>query len=96
MKRRQVIVVGGGASGLVAAISAAREGAEVTIIEQKEMDTNDKTNNGLAKVFASGTADGRFGRLHGTMGNVMCGDGHVETLKDIPEERLPKYELSSW
>ena len=69
---------------------------EVTIIEQKEMDTNDKTNNGLAKVFASGSADGRFGRLHGTMGNVMCGDGHVETLKDIPEERLPKYELSSW
>ena len=36
MKRRQIIVVGGGASGLVAAISAAREGAEVTIIEQKD------------------------------------------------------------
>lgn len=36
MKKRQVIIVGGGASGLVAATSAAREGAEVTIVEQKD------------------------------------------------------------
>ena len=36
MKNREVIIVGGGASGLVAAISAAREGANVTIIEQKD------------------------------------------------------------
>lgn len=36
MKNRQVVVVGGGASGLIAAIAAAREGADVTIIEQKE------------------------------------------------------------
>ena len=36
MKKRQVIIVGGGASGLVAAITAARNGAEVTIIEQKD------------------------------------------------------------
>lgn len=36
MKNRDVIIVGGGASGLVAAISAAREGANVTIIEQKD------------------------------------------------------------
>lgn len=36
MKARNVIIVGGGASGLVAAISAARNGANVTIIEQKD------------------------------------------------------------
>ncbi len=36
MKQRHVIVVGGGASGLVAAITAAREGAMVTVIEQKD------------------------------------------------------------
>lgn len=36
MKTRRVIVVGGGAAGLVAAISASREGASVTIIEQKD------------------------------------------------------------
>ena len=36
MRKKQVIVVGGGASGLAAAITAARNGAEVTIIEQKD------------------------------------------------------------
>ena len=36
MKAKRVIIVGGGAAGLVAAITAARNGAEVTIIEQKE------------------------------------------------------------
>lgn len=36
MKTRHVIVVGGGASGLVAGITAARNGALVTIIEQKD------------------------------------------------------------
>lgn len=37
MKVKRIIIVGGGASGLVAAIAAARNGAEVTIIEQKEI-----------------------------------------------------------
>ena len=36
MRKRHVIIVGGGASGLVAAIVAAREGAQVTILEQKD------------------------------------------------------------
>ena len=36
MKTKRIIIVGGGASGLVAAIQAARGGGEVTIIEQKE------------------------------------------------------------
>ena len=36
MKQRHVIIIGGGASGLVAAISAARCGSRVTIVEQKD------------------------------------------------------------
>ena len=36
MKQKHVVIVGGGAAGLVAAITAAREGAKVTIIEQKD------------------------------------------------------------
>lgn len=36
MRQRKVIIIGGGASGIVAAISAAREGANVTLIEHKD------------------------------------------------------------
>ena len=36
MKKRSVIVVGGGASGLTAAIFAARAGANVTVIEHMD------------------------------------------------------------
>lgn len=36
MEKRRVIVVGGGASGLMAAIMAAREGAAVTLLEHNE------------------------------------------------------------
>lgn len=35
MRKRQVIIVGGGASGMVAAIAAAWEGAQVTMIEHQ-------------------------------------------------------------
>lgn len=36
MKQKQVIIIGGGASGMTAAIFAAREGARVTILEHKD------------------------------------------------------------
>ncbi|MEF9839789.1 MAG: FAD-dependent oxidoreductase, partial [Lachnospiraceae bacterium] len=36
MKQPKVLVIGGGASGLTAAIAAARNGAQVLIIEQKD------------------------------------------------------------
>ena len=36
MKKYDVIVVGGGAAGMMAAISAAKEGAQVALIEKNE------------------------------------------------------------
>ena len=36
MKKRQVVITGAGASGLMAAIMAARNGAAVTVLEQNE------------------------------------------------------------
>ena len=62
---------------------------EVTTVEQDVEQT--------AKVFSSGNANERFGRTHGSMGNVMFGDMHVETVKEITTEQLPTdYVLSSW
>ena len=34
--KKKVLIIGGGASGLMAAIMAAREGAEVTILEHMD------------------------------------------------------------
>lgn len=65
MRQRQVIVVGGGASGLVAAITAAREGAKVTVIEQKDR---------LGKKILS-TGNGRCNFTNECMGaNYFHGD----------------------
>ena len=36
MKRNKVVVIGGGAAGMTAAISAADNGADVTLIERNE------------------------------------------------------------
>ena len=36
LKEYDVIVVGGGAAGMMAAISAAKEGAEVALVEKNE------------------------------------------------------------
>ena len=36
MKKKQIVVIGAGASGLMAAIMAAGNGAAVTILEQNE------------------------------------------------------------
>lgn len=49
MEKKRVIVTGGGASGLMAAIAAAENGAAVTILEQ-----NEKPGK---KICATGTAN---------------------------------------
>ena len=36
MERKKICIIGGGASGLMAAIMAAREGGEVTLLEHKD------------------------------------------------------------
>ena len=72
MKKRHVIIVGGGASGLVAAISAAREGAQVTIVEQKER---------LGKKILS-TGNGRCNLTNEYM-DVSCFRGDDTTI--VPE-----------
>ena len=62
---------------------------EVVMIEQ--LDTNTQ------KVFDWDDANARFGRTHGSMGNVIYADSHVESLKEITEDKLPHdYVLANW
>jgi len=76
MKKRHVIIAGGGASGLIAAISAAREGADVTIVEQKER---------LGKKILS-TGNGRCNLTNEYM-DVSCFHGDDTTIvSEILEE----------
>lgn len=80
MRQRHVIIVGGGASGMVAAITAARNGAKVTLIEQK---------NRVGKKILS-TGNGRCNFTNSYM-DVSCFRGDdtflvAEVLKDFGYE----------
>ena len=44
--RKQILVAGGGASGLMAAITAARRGAKVTLLEKKQTDREKAAGHG--------------------------------------------------
>lgn len=70
---KQIIIVGGGASGLVAAISAARAGASVTILEHKDR---------VGKKLLS-TGNGRCNLTNAYM-EIDCFRGeHVETVETV-------------
>ncbi len=76
MKQRHVIIVGGGASGLVAAITAARCGARVTVIEQKDR---------LGKKILS-TGNGRCNFTNEYV-DLQCFRGdHVKIVSTVLEE----------
>ncbi len=72
MKKRQVIIVGGGASGMVSAIVAAREGAKVTIIEHQ---------NKLGKKILS-TGNGKC-NMTNTFMTSECFHGEDTSIVDI-------------
>lgn len=59
--KREIIIIGGGAAGMVAAISAARNGAKVTILEHKE-----KLGK---KILATGNGKCNYTNLHQ---NINC------------------------
>ncbi|WP_310605442.1 NAD(P)/FAD-dependent oxidoreductase [Anaerosporobacter sp.] len=57
--KKEIIIIGGGAAGMVAAISAAKNGASVTILEHKE-----KLGK---KILATGNGKCNYTNLHQTM-----------------------------
>lgn len=72
MKKRQVVIIGAGASGMMAAIMAARNGAAVTVLEQ-----NEKPGK---KICATGNGKCNFSNL--AMPEDAYRGTHPEFIKD--------------
>ena len=81
-EKLSVFVIGGGASGLAAAIYAARAGASVTILEKEKKPGKKllRTGNGRCNLANLGTLDGVF---HGTHPEFAS-----KVLKNYPREEL--------
>ena len=75
MKKRQVVITGAGACGLMAAIMAARNGAAVTVLEQ-----NEKPGK---KICATETADVIFPILQDRM---MHTEANIRNLSKMHSE----------
>lgn len=91
MKKRQVIVVGGGASGMVAAITAARAGAEVTLVEHKSQLGKKLLSTGNGKCNLTNTimtADCFRGENRAIVEQVLGQFGYQETLDFFEEAGL--------
>lgn len=78
-------IIGGGASGMMAAIAAAREGAEVTLFERKE-------KNGK-KILATGNGRCNFSNRNLSSANYYCDD--AEFVDDV-FSRFGNNELCSF
>lgn len=88
MKQRHVVVIGGGASGMVAAIAAAREGAYVTILEQKDRIGKKilSTGNGKCNLTNEVMSNDCFrGDDTSIVSEVLCRFGYPETVQFFKE-----------
>ena len=78
--RKKIIVVGGGAAGCMAAITACSEGADVTLIEK---------NKTVAKKILS-TGNGKCNYCHDV---ITPADYHLEAFDDFINTVLEKYPV---
>lgn len=88
MKQRHVVVTGGGASGMVAAIAAARGGAKVTILEQKARIGKKilSTGNGKCNLTNEVMSDTCFrGDDTSIVSEVLAQFGYPETVQFFEE-----------
>ena len=81
--RCDVAVLGGGVSGVVAALAAARQGAHVLLVEREDflggvlvsglgtLGFKDRAGNTVIGGIAQEIVD-RLGRMHGTLGHNPC------------------------
>lgn len=78
--RKKILIIGGGASGMVAAIVAARNGADVTILEQKsEMGK---------KILATGNGRCNYTNLSMDISDYYC--EHKEFIRNLVAEYTPQ------
>lgn len=96
---KQVIVVGGGAAGLMAAIQAAREGAVVTVLEKQKKPGMKllRTGNGRCNFTNTGCAKGKY---HGTDPEfalkVLAGWTAEDTISFFSDLGVLPYRNGDW
>lgn len=88
MRQKKIIVVGGGASGMAAAICAAREGASVTILEHKDRLGKKilSTGNGKCNLTNEDMKSSYFRSDHPKIiESVLASFGYDETIRFFEE-----------
>lgn len=86
---RRTVVIGGGASGLAASIAAAGKGADVTLVEQKEL---------VGKKILS-TGNGRCNLTNLAMSPEYYRGGNPDTVERysiLSAQRIPSDFSESW
>lgn len=96
---KKIIVIGGGASGLMAAIQAARCGASVTILEKQKKSGSKilRTGNGRCNFTNTGDPDGRYHGRHPEFAEELLSQWASEdTISFFEELGVLPYRNGSW
>ena len=95
MERKKICIIGGGASGLMAAIMAAREGGEVTLLEHNEK-TGKKllaTGNGRCNLTNTCQEPSCYHSLSGNLAwEILQGFSFQDTIRFFSQRELLEME----
>ena len=98
MKKRQVVITGAGACGLMAAIMAARDGAAVTVLEQNEKPGKKicATGNGRCNFTNTDMSVNKFHGSKALIKNGLSQFNYSDTICFFKELGIPAYDNAGY
>ena len=98
MKKRQVVITGAGACGLMAAIMAARNGAAVTVLEQNEKPGKKicATGNGRCNFTNTDMSVNKFHGSKALIKNGLSQFNYADTIRFFKELGIPAYDNAGY